>query len=106
MSEHIIEVTKALLAGPFLVLDVCMHLGTFLVDVGNDLLLIGDASSLLFYKTICDTFDLSSNRVQSIVVVLNSILLFLDNSSFKFIPNADNTAVLDHNELLITYILS
>jgi hypothetical protein len=86
LSEHIIEVAKALLPGRFLSLDGCMHLIAFPIDISNDFLFVRDSRSFLLDKTISDSFHLRTDRVQSIVVILNSIFLFLNDSSFKFIP--------------------
>ena len=63
-----------------------MHLCALTVDVGYYLLLIRNTCLLLLDETICDSFDLSANWVQSIVVVLDAISLFLLNSRLELIP--------------------
>lgn len=86
LGEHIIKVSQAFLTRPLLVLDVSMHLGTFFVNVGHDLLLICDSSPFLLDQAICDTFDLGSNRIQGVIMVLDAVFFFLDNGSLELIP--------------------
>ena len=47
LSQHIIKVTESVLPRLLLVLDVCVHLLAFTVDVCNDLAFIRDTSLLL-----------------------------------------------------------
>ncbi len=89
LRKHIIQVTKALFTRLLLILDVCVHLVTFTVDVCHDLLLICYPCLLLFHKTFCDTLDLRSDWVESIIVILDSVLLFLDDCGFKLIPTVN-----------------
>ena len=86
LGKHIIQIAKSVLTRLRLVLDVRMHLLAFTVDISDDLPLIGNPSLLLLDQAICDAFDLGSDRVQCIVMVLNSILFFLNDGRFKLIP--------------------
>ena len=86
LGKHIIQVAKSVLSRLLLVLDVRMHLLALTVDISDDLPLIGNPSLLLLDQAICDAFDLGSDRVERIVMVLNSILLFLNDGRFKLIP--------------------
>ena len=86
LGKHIIQIAKSVLTRLRLVLDVRMHLLALTVDISDDLPLIGNPSLLLLDQAICDAFDLGSDRVQCIVMVLNSILLFLNDGRFKLIP--------------------
>ena len=63
-----------------------MHLIALAVDVGHNLLLVGDTSLLLLDETVRDAFDLGTDRVQGVVVVLNTVLLFLLDRCLEFIP--------------------
>ena len=95
LSQHVIEVAKALLARLLLVLDVCVHLVAFSIYVCHDLLLVRNPSFLFFNETFCDSFDLSSDWVKSLVMVLDSVFLFLDDCSFKFIPTLKSVSLGD-----------
>ena len=63
-----------------------MHLIALAVDVGHDLLFVGDTSLLLLDETVRDAFDLGTDRVQGVVVVLDTVLLFLLDRCLEFIP--------------------
>ena len=63
-----------------------MHLLALAINIGNDLLFIGNTSLLLLDEAVSDAFHLGADRVQRIVVVLDPILLLLDNGLFEFIP--------------------
>ena len=63
-----------------------MHLLALTVDIGNDLPLVRNPGLLFFDQTICDALDLRPDRIQSIVMILDPVLLFLYQSSLKFIP--------------------
>ena len=89
LSEHIVKVSKAFLTRSFLVLDVSVHLGTLFVNVGDDLLFIRDSGPFLFDQAICDAFNLSSNRIQCIVMVLDAVFFFLDDGGLEFIPKKE-----------------
>ncbi len=86
LSEHIVKVSKAFLTRSLLVLDVSVHLGTLFVNVGHDLLFIRDSGPFLLYQAICDAFDLGSNRIQCVVMVLDAVFFFLDDGGLEFIP--------------------
>ena len=63
-----------------------MHLLALTVDISHDLSFVGDSCLLLFHETISDALDLGTNRVKSIIVILNPVFLLLNNRSFELIP--------------------
>ena len=63
-----------------------MHLLALTVDVSNDLPLISYACFLLFHEPVSDAFNLGTDRVQSIIVILDAVSFLLLNSCFKLIP--------------------
>ena len=93
LSEHVIKVTKSFLSRALLVLDVCVHLSALTVDVGHDLLFVGDASLLLLNESVSDAFDLRTDRVQSIIVVLYAVSFLLLDSSLELIPESQSNRV-------------
>ena len=86
MRQHVIQVLQLLLPRGFLVLDFFVHILALGVDVGHDLLFVGDTSLLLLDETVRDAFDLGTDRVQGVVVVLDTVLLFLLDRCLEFIP--------------------
>ena len=86
LSEHIVQITKPLLPRLLLILDVSMHLGALTVNICNYLPLVGDSGLFLLDQAISDALDLCSDGVQSVVVILDPILLLLDQSCFEFVP--------------------
>lgn len=115
LGKHIIQVAKSVLSRLLLVLDVRMHLLALTVDICNDLPLIGNPRLLLLDQAICDAFDLGSDRVQCIVMVLNPVFLFLNYGCFKLIPanidiNRFNiekfTSIFWETIIFLTYIRS
>ena len=90
LSQHVVQITKSVLPWLLLVLDVRVHLLALPVDIRNYLPLIGNPRLLLLDQAVCDALDLRTDRVQSIVVVLNPIFLLLHDGSFKLIPNTQN----------------
>ena len=88
LREHIIQIAKPLLSRLLLVLDVSVHLLALTIDVSNDLPLVRNPGLLFFHQTIRDTLDLRSNWIQSIVMVLDPVLLLLDQSRLKLIPTS------------------
>ena len=88
MREHVVQVLQLLFPRGFLVLDLFVHVFALGVDVSHDLLLVGNPCLLLFDDAICYSFELGSDWVQVVVVVLYSILLFLLDGLFEFIPTA------------------
>ena len=87
LSEHIVQITQSLLPRLFLILDVSMHLLTFTVDICHYLPFIGDSGLFLLHQAIRDALDLCSDRVESVVMVLDPIFLLLDQCRFEFVPN-------------------
>lgn len=63
-----------------------MHLLALLVDFGDDLLLIGNSGLFLLDKAVGDAFQLGSDRVQRIVVVLYPVFLLLNDRGFELVP--------------------
>ena len=86
LSQHIVQIAEAVLPRLLLILNVCVHLLAFTVDVCHNLSFISDSSLFLFDKAVSDTLHLRSNWIQCIVVILDSILLFLLDSCLEFIP--------------------
>ena len=86
MREHVIQVLQLLLPRGFLVLDFFVHILALGVNVGHDLLLVGNPGPLLLDDAVCDSLQLGSDRVQVVVMVLYSVLLFLLDSFFEFVP--------------------
>ena len=70
-----------------------MHLGALTVDVGHDLLLVGDASLLLLDESVCDAFDLGTDWVQGVVVILYTVSFFLLDGSLELIPESQSNRV-------------
>ena len=93
LREHIIQIAKPLLSRLLFVLDVSVHLLALTVDVSNDLPLVRNPGLLLFHETIRDALDLRSNRIQSIVMVLDPVLLLLDQSRLKLIPTSPSPSI-------------
>ena len=77
LSQHVVQIAKAVFSRLFLVGDVCVHLLTFPVDICHNLTLIGNSSLFLFDESICDSLDLRSDWVQCVIVILDSIFFFL-----------------------------
>ena len=67
-----------------------MHLVAFTPDLGDDLLLVGDPRLLLLDEPVSDALDLGTDWIESIIVVLDSVTLFLLNSSLKRIPTGNS----------------
>ena len=86
MREHVIQVLQLLLPRGFLVLDFFVHILALGVNVGHDLLLVGNPGPLLLDDAVCDSLQLGSDRVQVVVMVLYSVLLLLLDSFFEFVP--------------------
>ena len=86
LCQHVVEVAKSVLSRLLLVLDVSVHLLAFSVDIGDYLAFVSNPSLLLLDEAVSNALDLCAYRVQSIVVVLDPILLFLDERRFEFIP--------------------
>ena len=63
-----------------------MHLLALAIDISHDLSFVRDSRLLFFHKAICDAFDLGTNRVESIIMILDPVLLLLNDCSFKLIP--------------------
>ena len=63
-----------------------MHLIALAIDVCHDLLLIGDTGLFLLYETVSDAFDLCTDWVEGVVVILDAVLLFLLDCCLEFIP--------------------
>ena len=63
-----------------------MHLIALAIDVCHNLLLIGDTGLFLLDETVSDAFDLCTDRVEGVVVILDAVLLFLLDCCFEFIP--------------------
>ena len=63
-----------------------MHVFAFSVDVCHYLLLVGNPRLLLLDDAVCYSLQLGSDRVQVVVVVLYSVLLFLLDGLFEFVP--------------------
>ena len=63
-----------------------MHLVALAVDVGHNLLFVGDACLFLLDKAVRDAFDLGADRVQSVVVILYAVSFFLLDCSLEFVP--------------------
>lgn len=63
-----------------------MHLVAFLLDVSDDLLFICYTRLLFFDQAISNALKLGSYRIEHTIMVSNSILLFLDDHTFKFVP--------------------
>ena len=63
-----------------------MHILALGVDVSHDLLLVGNPGPLLLDDAVCYSLQLGSDRVQVVVMVLYSVLLFLLDSFFEFVP--------------------
>ena len=66
-----------------------MHLCALFVNVGYDLLFVRDSSPFFLHQAISDTFDLGSNRIQCVIMVLDAVFFFLDNGGLKFIPKEE-----------------
>ena len=86
LCQHVIKVAEPVLSRLLLVLDVSVHLLAFSVDIGHYLAFVGDSSLLLFDKAVGDALDLRTYRVESIVVILDPVLLLLNERSLEFIP--------------------
>ena len=76
-----------------------MHILALGVDVSHDLLLVGNPSPLLLDDAVCYSLQLGSDGVQVVVMVLYSVLLFLLDSFFEFVPET----VSGLNSLLLTF---
>ena len=63
-----------------------MHLVALAVDVGHNLLFVGDACLFLLDKAVRDAFDLGADRVQSVVVILDTVSFFLLDCRLEFVP--------------------
>ena len=63
-----------------------MHLIALTIDVRHDLLLIGDTGLFLLDETVSDAFDLCTDWVEGVVVILDAVLLFLLDCCLEFIP--------------------
>ena len=86
LSQHVVQVAEAVFSRLLLVLDVSVHLLAFSVDVGYYLAFVGDSSLLLFNKAVGDAFDLCTDRVESIIMILDPVLLLLNERCLEFIP--------------------
>lgn len=112
LRQHVIQITQSLLPRLLFILDVSVHLGALTLDVGHNLTFIRDSCLFLLDQAIGDAFDLRSDGEQSVIVVLNSVLFFLDESGLEFIPTT-STAVnsrygfsSEEAEIAETYIRS
>ena len=79
---------ESLLSRSLLIFNVLMHVLAFSVDIRNNLLFISDSSLLFLDKSIGNSFQLGTNGVKMVVVVLDSVLFFLLNCLFKFVPDS------------------
>ena len=70
-----------------------MHLLALSIDISHYLALVGNPSLLFLDEAISDALDLRSDWIESIIVILDPIFLFLDKCSFKFIPIMINETV-------------
>ena len=100
MCEHVIQVLQLLLSRSFFILDLFVHVFALRVDVCHDLLLVGNPGLLLFDDAISDPFELGSDWVQMVIMVLYSILLFLLDGLFEFVP----VAVSGLKQLRLTFV--
>ena len=64
-----------------------MHLVALTRDVRYDLLFVSDSRFLFFDQTVGDALELRSHWVEHAVVVSNSVLFFLFNHPFEFVPS-------------------
>ena len=85
LGHHIVEVLHPLLAHSVLVCNIILHVLALIFDLLNDLLFVGNPCLLFFYEAVLDGFDLSSNRIEMVIVVLNSVDSFLVNSLFALV---------------------
>ena len=77
-----------------------MHVFALCVDVSHYLLFVGNPRLLLLDDAVCYSLQLGSDRVQVIVVVLYSVLLFLLDGLFEFVP----VAVSGLKQLRLTFV--
>ena len=63
-----------------------MHVFAFCVYISHYLLFVCDPRLLLLDDAVCYSLQLGSDRVQVVVVVLYSVLLFLLDGLFEFVP--------------------
>ena len=77
LGEHVIQVAKPILPRLLLVLDVSVHLLALTVNIRDDLALIGNPSLLLLHQAIRDALDLCPDRIESIIMILDSVLFLL-----------------------------
>ena len=68
-----------------LIRDVVLHVLGFCFNFSNDFFLISYSSFLFFYQSILNTLQLSSNRVEMIIMIFYTILTFLVNPPFALI---------------------
>ena len=78
-----------------------MHLVALSFDLILNVLLIRNPGLFLLHKPISDALNLSSDWVQSIIVILDSVLFFLDDGTFKFIPNLQKR--FDFDDSILTF---
>jgi len=90
LCKHIIKISKFLLPLRLFSLDVRMHLVAFPFDLVDNVLLVGDPRLLLFDQAISDALNLRADRIECIVMVLDSIALFRLNSSLELIPTRNS----------------
>jgi len=80
LSHHIVEVLHSFLTHSVLVGDIILHILTLILNFFYDLFLVGHSCFLFLDEAFLDRFDLGSDWIQVIIVVLNAVNSFLINA--------------------------
>ena len=85
LSHLVVQVLHALLPHLMFIRDVVLHVLAFVLNFLYDLFLIRNSGLLLFDQTFLNTFQLSTDRVQVVVMVLDTFDFFSLYLLFAFI---------------------
>ena len=77
MRQLVVQILHALLPHLVLLLDIVLHVVRLVLDLLDHFLLLSDTQLLFLDEAIFDALELSTDRVQVIIVVLDTILSFL-----------------------------
>ena len=77
MRQLVVQVLHPLLPHLVLLLDIVLHVVRLVFDFLNDLLLLGNTQLLFFDEAVLYSLQLAADRVQVVVVVLDTVLAFL-----------------------------
>ena len=105
LCELVIEVLHPLLPHFVLLFDIVLHIIRFILDLLNNFLLLRNPQLLLLDKSILDSLQLGPNRIQVVVVVLDTILSLLIYASLALVhPRVVIRPLLSENISFFVYL--